>query len=291
MSSPVEQTGIQVHFFIVEHIMNKLYAALLIIAVLLCHPAYGGQDAVPQETGIDEKLGQQIPLDLTFTDEKGTPVVSKDLFTKPVILSLIYYNCRHICPALLSGLTEALDAMDIDAGKDFSVVTLSFDETDTPALAMKTKNNYAARLNKESRSGSWKFLTGDSENIRRLTEAAGFRFKREKEGFLHPSSLIVLSPEGKITRYLYGTSFLPRDLSMAVYEASKGRAGRSVGRLLLYCFSYDPEGRTYVFNILKVTGTATILFAITFIVYLNVSNRAYKKKRSDSAGRERTERG
>ena len=265
--------------------MNKLYAGLIIIAVLLLHPAQGGQASVSSQTGIDEKLGQQIPPGLTFTDEKGGKVALKDLLTRPLILSLIYYNCRHICPALLSGLSEALDAMDLEAGKDYSVVTVSFDETDTSALAMKTKNNYVAQLKKEFPHESWKFLTGDRENIRKLTGAAGFRFKREKEGFLHPSSLIILSPEGKITRYLYGTAFLPRDLSMAVYEASEGRPGRSVGKLLLYCFSYDPEGRKYVFNILKVGGTATVLFAITFIVYLNVSNRAFRKKRSGSAGK------
>lgn len=265
--------------------MNKLYVALIIIAVLLSSPAYGGQEAVSLQTGVDEKLGQYIPADLIFTDEKGVRITSKDLFTKPVILSLIYYNCRHICPALLSGISEGLDAMDLETGKDFSVVTVSFDETDTPAMAMKTKNNYVTPLKKEFRNESWKFLTGDRDNIRSLTEAVGFRFKREKEGFLHPSLLIVISPEGKITRYLYGTTFLPRDLSMAVYEASEGRTGRSVGRLLLYCFSYDPQGRKYVFNILKVAGTVTILFAITFIVYLNVSNRAFRKKRSGSDGR------
>ena len=130
--------------------MNKFYAALILIAFLLLHPAYSGQEEAPLQTGIDEKLGQQVPLDLTFTDEKGGTVSSKELFTKPVILSLIYYNCRHICPALLSGLSEALDAMDLEAGKDYSVVTVSFDETDTPALAMKTKNNYLAQLKKSS---------------------------------------------------------------------------------------------------------------------------------------------
>ncbi len=269
----------------VEHVMNKLYASFIIIAIMLLHPAYGAQGAVPMETGIDEKLGQYIPPDLTFIDEKGSEITSKDLFTRPVILSLIYYNCRHICPELLTGLTEALDAMDLEEGKDFSLVTLSFDETDTPALAMKTKVNYARLLKKEPRTDTWKFLTGDTENIVRLTRAAGFGFKREKDGFTHPSSLIILSPEGKITRYLYGTTFLPRDLAMAVYEASEGRPGKSVGKLLLYCFSYDPEGRTYVFNILKVTGTVTILFAIMFIVYLNVSNRAFRNKRSERDGR------
>ena len=256
----------------------------MIISFLLLHAAYG-EEAVLRQAGIDEKLGQLVPDDLTFTDEKGATVTSKDLFTKPVILSLIYYNCRHICPALLSGISEALDAVGLEAGKDFSVVTVSFDETDTPDMALKMKENYVNSLKKEFSDESWKFLTGDRENITRLTEAAGFRFTREKEGFLHPSSLIIISPEGKITRYLYGTSFLPRDLSMAVYEASQGRAGKSVGKLLLYCFSYDPEGRKYVFNILKVAGTVTILFAITFIVYLNVSNRKFQKKRPDCGGR------
>ncbi|UCH81490.1 MAG: SCO family protein [Nitrospiraceae bacterium] len=259
--------------------MNKLFAALIIIAVLLLYPGDSMQAGVEQQAGIDEKLGQHIPPDLNFVDESSGRVLSKDLFTRPVILSLIYYNCRHICPELLTGLTEALDAMDLEEGKDFSLVTVSFDETDTPELALKTKDNYVTLSKKEYRNEAWKFLTGDKENIMRLTEAAGFRFKREKDRFTHPSSLIILSPEGKITRYLYGTTFLPRDLAMAVYEASEGRSGKSVGRLLLYCFSYDPEGRTYVFNILKVTGTVTILFAITFILYLNVSSRSFRIKR------------
>ena len=260
--------------------MNKFYAALIIVTILLLHPAYCGPAPAPQQTGIDERLGQYIPPDLTFTDETGRKVTSKELLKSPVILSLIYYNCRHICPALLSGISEALDAMELKTDNDFSVVTISFDETDTPAMAMKMKNNYVTALNKEFPVESWKFLTGDRQNIKRLTEAAGFRFKKEKKGFLHPSSLIILSPEGKITRYLYGTTFLPRDLSMAVYEASEGRPGKSVGKLLLYCFSYDPEGRTYVFNILKVAGTVTIFFAISFIVYLNISNRSFRKKRA-----------
>jgi protein SCO1/2 len=263
--------------------MSRALAALIVMVMVAVYPAYGGQGGEPLEAGIDEKLGQSVPLDLTFTDRMGRDIALRDLVKRPVILSLIYYDCRHICPELLAGLTETLGAMDLEAGRDFSLVTISFDERDTPAMALKTSSNYVKSL-KQAGDNSWEFLTGDREAIRKLTEAAGFRFRREEEGFTHPSSLIILSPEGKITRYLYGTTFLPRDLSMAVYEASQGRPGRSVGKLLLYCFSYDPEGRTYVFNILKVGGTATLLFAILFIVYLNISSRKYRNERAGSDG-------
>lgn len=249
---------------------------------MLLFPIYGSTETPPEEIGIDEQLGKHIPLDLTFRDEEGNPVTLWDVVTKPTILSLIYYNCRHICPELLVGISETVSAMDMVSGDDFSLLTLSFDETDTPELALRTKMNYLTALNKDMPPSVWTFLTGDAASITALTEAVGFRFRREKEGFLHPASLIVLSPEGKITRYLYGTTFLPRDLSMAIYEASEGRPGRSVGRLLLYCFSYDPEGKRYVFNILKVFGTITILFLLSFIIYLNVSTRSYRKRKMNA---------
>ncbi|HBH60650.1 MAG TPA: SCO family protein [Nitrospiraceae bacterium] len=266
--------------------MTKRYTAFFI--VLLCflsHPVYGALQSGPPQTGIDEKLGQYVPLDLAFTDEEGKSVLLKELVSRPTVVSLIYYTCSGACPALLSGLSEALDALELTPGKEFTVLTVSFDETDTPSTAAETKRNYLSGMHTQFPESEWKFLTGSSENIRKLTDSVGFRFARVRNGFLHPVSLIVLSPEGKVIRYLYGTSFLPRDLSMAVYEASQGRPGRTVGKLLLYCFSYDPQGKKYVFNILKVVGTVTILFVILFVVYLNISNKAYQKKRTDN-GRE-----
>ena len=265
--------------------MNKVCAVSLIITALFLSPLYGSQGTSAQQVGIDEQLGRDIPLDLTFRDEKGNAVSLKDIVTKPTILSLIYYNCRHICPELLAGLSETLGAMDMVPGKDFSLLTVSFDDTDTPELALRTKKNYLSTLNKEMPEEAWKFLTGAAKNISALTDAAGFHFRKDKGGFLHPASLIVLSPKGKIIRYLYGSTFLPRDLSLAILEASEGRPGRSVGKLLLYCFSYDPEGKKYVFNILKVAGTVTILSLISFIMYLNLSNRSYRRKRMNNGGK------
>ncbi len=267
-----------------EFAMNKLCAAFFIVVLLSAYPVFGGLKPAADQTGIYEMLGQYVPLDISFTDENGAPVSLRELIKTPVVLSLIYYDCRGTCPALIAGLTETLDAVDLSPGGDFYLLTISFDENDTHSIAMERKRNYTAPMKKKIPDRAWRFLTGDRENIGRLADAVGFRFKKTQNGFLHPVSLIVLSPEGKIVRYLYGTNFLPRDLSMAVYEASQGRTGRSVGKLLLYCFSYDPQGKRYVFNILKVVGSATIIFLVSFLVYLNVSNKAYQKKRMNNGG-------
>jgi len=263
--------------------MKNICTVSFILTVLFLWPVCGARGA-SQQVSIHEQLGRDVPLALTFRDEKGNAVSLRDVITKPTILSLIYYNCRHICPEIIAGLSETLGAMDMVPGKDFSLLTVSFDDTDTPDLALHTKRNYLT-LNKEMPDSAWTYLTGDAVNITALTEAVGFQFRKEKGGFLHPASLIVLSPKGKVIRYLYGTTYLPRDLSLAILEASEGRPGRSVGKLLLYCFSYDPEGKKYVFNILKIAGTVTLLSLISFVVYLNLSNRAYRRKRMNNAGK------
>lgn len=231
-------------------------------------PAYAGQ-----EVGIAEKLGQVIPLDLTFKNELGKEVVLHDLVTKPTILVFVYHSCSHTCPTLLAGLSEVLSQIEPVPGRDFSILTVSFDETDTPALAAQKKKDYVKAAARDFPEGSWNFLTGDDVSISRLTAAAGFGFKRAPNGFAHPVSLILLSPQGKITRYLYGVKFLPMDLTLALTEASRGLAVPTVRKLLLYCYSYDPEGRRYVFNILRITGIATLLFIGLFIGWLTLSGR------------------
>ena len=226
--------------------------------------------------GVDEKLGQTIPLDITFRDEQNQPVSLKALFTKPVILSLVYYTCPSVCPRIMSGTAQVLARMGADSRGDYSVLTVSFDETDKPVVAAQRKKNYLKAINQPFPEEDWRFLTGDAESIRRLTEAVGFQFQRRGDAFEHPSLLIVLSPQGKITRYLYGVTYLPFDVKMALAEASEGRVGPTISRVLLFCFSYDPEGRTYVFNILKVTGLVTLILAGSFLGVLLL------KRKSDS---------
>ena len=228
--------------------------------------------------GIDEKLGSYVPLDLTFYDESGKPLRLKDILNKPTVVTLVYYHCADVCNPLLSNVVDVLDRLQMEPGKDYSVITLSFDEKETPSVAFLRKKNYLAAFRRRFPEEAWKFLTGDSENIKKVTNAVGFRFKRVGDDFLHPASPIVaLSSDGKIIWYLYGMSFLPFDLKMALTEASEGRVGFSKRKVLLFCYSYDPERRRYVFNILKAAGIATGFFIIVFFVYLSVKGKSSNK--------------
>jgi protein SCO1/2 len=223
--------------------------------------------------GIDQRLGQTIPLDLTFNDEKGNPVILKQLIHAPTILALVYYHCPNVCSLLLQNLADVLDKLPAEPGKDFIVLAVSFDETEKPSLALQRKKIYLKMIEKPFPEEAWKFLTGDKENIRKLTDAIGFHFKRVGDDFEHPVSLIMLAPDGKIVRYMYGADPLPFDLKIALVEASQGRIGPTIAKVVRFCFSYDPKSHKLVFNILKVTGTVTILFALTFIAFLFFKGR------------------
>ena len=218
--------------------------------------------------GIDEKLGQVIPLDLTFYDENGNPVSLKQLIHSPTILAPVYYSCPNVCSFLLFNLAGVINKLPSEPGKEYQVLALSFDETEKPNLALEKKKMYLKMIEKSFPEDAWRFLTGDEETIHKLTDAIGFHFKRQGQDFLHPVSLVILSPEGKITRYIYSTEFLPFDLKMALLEASEGRVGPTLSKVLRFCFSFDPQGRKYVFNTLKVTGIVTLLFAFGFILFL-----------------------
>jgi protein SCO1/2 len=231
-----------------------------------------------QEIGIVEKLGQHVPLNLSFHREDGKLVSLNEFIDKPTIVALVFLSCRASCHLLLGGLASAISKLQLKAGEDYSTLTISFDPEDTPSMASEAKVNYIEAIGKPYPEETWRFLTGDKETIKRFTDSVGFRFRKERGGFTHTVALIVLSPTGKIIRYLYGTSFLPFDLSMAITEASEERAGMSVKRVLLYCFSYDPQEKRYVFNVLRVVGTATLIFVVALFIYLTVSSRSARKK-------------
>ncbi|HPR64486.1 MAG TPA: SCO family protein [Thermoanaerobaculia bacterium] len=230
------------------------------------------------EVGIVEKLGDTIPLDATFFDESGNEVKLKEIIDKPTILSLVFYNCPGICGPLLNGESDVFDKVTLEPGKDFQLVTISFDPKDTPDLAEKKKANYLKTFTRPFPPEGWRFLTGTEENIHRVTDAVGFYYKKDGDNYLHAAALIALSPDGKIVRYIYGISFLPFDMKMAITEASEGRVGPTISRVLLFCFSYDPKGKTYVFNVLKVTGSLTMVFGAMFVIWLIVTTRRHRKK-------------
>lgn len=232
---------------------------------------------VDNKINIDEHLGNQIPLNLTFLDAQGNSVVLKDIVNKTTILAFVYYKCPGICSPLMAELSNIVNESDLEPGKDYRIITISMDDRETPEIAAGKKRNFLSIINKPFAPDDWKFLTGDSISIHRITEAAGFHFKRVGTQFIHTTSVIFLSPEGKISRYLFPNydkkgnfMILPFDFKMAVIDASQGKVMPTVGRLLAFCFSYDPAGKKYVFNLLRVFGAGTLLLVGIFVVYLRV---------------------
>ena len=225
------------------------------------------------EVGIYEHLNDTIPDGIFLYDLDSNRVNVKDLIDKPTIFSFVFYNCPGLCPALLSGLTTAIEKADMELGKDYNVITISFDPDDRPSLGIKKKANYVASIKKPIDASKWYWLTGDSINIHKITDALGFKYKRGIRGFLHPAAIMVVSPKGKITRYLNGTFYLPFDVKMAVVEANDGKARPTITRVLRYCFSYDPKGKKYVFNITKITGTVILSGAFLLLLVLSIKGK------------------
>ncbi len=245
---------------------------------LLVFSAFTNLLFASEELGIYEHLDTYISDDLVFTDELYQEVNLKDAINKPTILVLVYYECPGICSPLLNGLADAMQKAEIELGTDYQVFTVSFSHTENPLLARKKKSTYSKLLTHGDTDKSWRFFTGDSVTISRLLDQVGFKVKKEGKEYIHPGSLIVLSPTAKITRYLYGsTYFLPFDLKMAVVEAQAERSGPTINKMLKYCFSYDPAGKKYVFNVTKVSGTIILLMALGLLSTM-IFNRKRKSK-------------
>ncbi|MCI0496214.1 SCO family protein [candidate division KSB1 bacterium] len=254
--------------------MKRLFIFAWIVLVMAQFNLLARADDQEVEIGIVEKLGEYIPTDVFFNDEKGDSVALKDLVDKPTILSFVYFRCPTICPRMLSELTLLLEKIDLAPATDFNLITISFDPTDTPANAVDKKMNFMKSIQRTLPDNAWHFLTGDINNIEKITESVGYRFKKDRQDFIHPSALIILAPDGKIIRYIMGLSYLPFDVKMAVIEAAEGRVGPTINKVLLYCFSYDPQGRTYAMNITKITGTIILFLIGVFTIFLIIKTKA-----------------
>jgi protein SCO1 len=253
--------------------MKTLLGTSLLLA-LLVRPAQAETPAEPPlDVGVDEKLGQTVPLDLKLIDEEGNRVALRDLIDKPTILTLNYFRCSGLCTPLLNGVAEMLSRTDQIPGKDFQVLTVSFDPRDDAELAGLKKENYLKQLGPAFPKNAWRFLTGDPISTKRLADAVGFRFAKRGEDYVHAGAIMVLSPEGKVTRYLYGVTFLPFDVKMAVTEAQAGLTGPTIARFLRFCYSYDPAGRRYFLDITRVAAGFTIMLAVGFGVALAVTRK------------------
>jgi protein SCO1/2 len=244
------------------------------------HPAPA--EVPPEAVGLDEKLGTKIPLDLTFRDEQGRPLKLSSLVTKPTVIAPIYYRCPNVCHFLQGDLARILPQLKLKPGEDFQVISISFDETEQPSLASRSRGTYMAAMNNAFPEQGWRFLTGEKEQIKALTEAIGFRFQRVGTEFLHPVALVVVSPGGQIIRYLHGTHIVPKDLTLALYEAKAGRVGATIRKVVQYCFSFDPEQKTYVFNLLRISATVILLTLGAFLTFLIITgNKKGKVSKHD----------
>jgi protein SCO1/2 len=224
-----------------------------------------------KNVGIQQNLNQQIPSDLTFTDDLGRKVQLGDYFgKKPLILNFVYYGCPMLCGEELAGLESALRVLKFDLGKEFEVITISFDPKDTPEAAAKKKEQFLRRYNRPGAERGWHFLVGESGAIDAVTRAAGFQYEYdEKTGqFAHSTAILVLTPQGKIAQYYYGIEYPPKDLRLALVEASQNRIGNLVDELLLYCYHYDPAKGKYsatVMRVLRLMAVATMLCVGTLL--------------------------
>ena len=224
-----------------------------------------------KNVGIQQNLNQPLPLDLTFTDDLGRTVRFGDYFgKKPVILSLVYFNCPMLCAEVLSGLEHSLRMMSLDVGKDFDVITVSFDPKDTPEMAAKKKAEFLKRYKRAGAEQGWHFLVGQQASIDALTKAAGFQYEYDPQTqqFAHATAIMIVTPGGKLAQYYYGVEYPPKDLRLGLVEAGNGKIGNVVDQLLLYCYHYDPEKGKYsatILRVLRLAGLATMLSIGTLI--------------------------
>jgi protein SCO1/2 len=240
-------------------------------------PVATGLPKALQDVGIDQKLNQQLPLDLNFKDENGQPVKLGQYFGKrPVILSLVYYSCPMLCTQVLNGMIASFKTLEFQPGDQYEIITVSFDSRETPALAAAKKQlyvNYLPEKRRAAATNGWHFLTGDEANIKALAAAVGFRYHWDEatNQFAHASGIMVLTPEGKLAQYYYGIEYSPRDLRLGLVEASANRIGTPVDQLLLYCYHYDPATGTYgaaVLNMVRLGGVLTIVGIVILLLAL-----------------------
>lgn len=244
------------------------------------------------DVGIEQKLGDEVPLKLQFHDETGKTVALGDHFqtSRPVILSLVYYNCQMLCSEVLAEIAHSLRRLKFDAGKQFEIVTVSFDPRETPQMAAAAKSKYLAMYGRPGAETGWHFLTGDQASIAALSNAVGFHFSWDSRTnqFAHATGIMLLTPEGRIAQYYYGARYFPSDLRLGLIEASHNQIGTLADQIVLYCYHYDPRTGRYgaiVFRVIQVSGGFTLLILGSLISFLFFSDPKRRPRLSSGAHR------
>ena len=242
--------------------------AILLLLFTAYTPASSFQADTSVQVEVVEKLGETIPLDLTFTDMEGRPVTLRELIDKPTVLTLVYYRCPNICSPLLQELGDTVEQCELEPGPEYNLITISFDPRETPELSKIAHQTIVGMMERKIPADSWRFMTGDAENIAKITEAVGFRYVRVDEDFSHPATVIFLSDQGKIVRYLNGLTFLPADIKLALLDAKEGKARSFMQKFQRICYTYDPQGKKYVLQINRIILVFSLILAAGFLSFL-----------------------
>jgi len=268
---------------VIGDLKNKVQFGILVSVLLLCASASAqlysepvakppqGLDPILTNVGVDQKLNNQVPLEAKFRDENGQPVELKKYFDKPVILTLVYYTCPMLCSEVLNGTASSLKPVKFDVGKEFNVVTISIDPKDTPGTAMGKKKLMVSKYGRHGADQGWHFLTGDKENIDAVANAVGWRYAYDpKSGqYAHASAIMLLTPEGKVSRYFYGIEYAAKDIQFGIMDASQNKIGSLTDQIALYCYHYDPAKGKYglaIMRLVRLAGLVTIALIGGFII-------------------------
>jgi protein SCO1 len=246
--------------------MSQFKALLTLCVCLISINSYSQTSLFNQQMqiGFEEKQGQYADLSTKLVNEAGDTVLLKDVINKPTILNLVYFQCAGTCSPLMWGISKFIDGMDLQLGKDYEVVTISFDPTENIKLGINKKASYISSMKKKEDAKNWLFFVSDSTDIAKLTKSVGFNYQMVNDQYVHPTGLIALAADGKIVRYLRGIDFLPFDIKITLVEAAKGKIGPSINRLLAVCYGYDSKGNQFVFNVTRVSAIV-ILFIVVLI--------------------------
>ena len=269
---------------------SVMFLALAAIGAFPARAQQATPPAILNKVSITQNLGAQIPPDLIFRDEAGKSVRIGDFFgQKPIVLSLVYFDCPALCTEVLNGELRTMKAISLDLGKDFEAVTVSFEPKDTPALARAKRDVYIGQYGRPGSADHWHFLTGEQQSIDALTNAVGFHYAYDASirQYAHAAAILVLTPEGRIDRYFYGVVYPGRDLRLGLVEASQGKIGTLTDHALLLCYQYDPMTGKYgvvVMNVLRAAGALTVLLLGIFMIVMFLRERKRSSAISPAAG-------
>ncbi len=260
--------------------MNQIKFFVLII-FCLANLESGSQPSLfdqQMQIGFDEKQGRYAALDVKLINEDGDTVLLRDVITRPAILNLVYYQCPGTCSPLMWGISKFIDEVDLQPGKDYDVITISFDPSEPISLGIAKKASYMSTMKNKESAKAWHFFVSDSANLAKLTSSVGFNYRKQNSQYIHPAGLIALAADGKIIRYLRGIEFMPFDIKITMVEAAEGKIGPSINRLLAICYSYDDKGNQFVFNVTRVSAVVISFILLILFLFLAASRINLKKK-------------